>query len=429
MPARARRNSLSIANGSIDLLNALGEAGGEVTLDELFGQMDKDSSGTISREELMQAMKRMYGKPLDASAIDKMMAEGDKDDDGEISLPEFKILMMACEKRKDANKKLERTMGLWYSIRDRGLMPSREQKSSEDMKKRRRHNEAKRLAKLESALADAALRYPQDLPPPPPPGPVPLPAGGGHPPTAQAQLKDSPAYKKRLEEQRRKRKAADLEAGLRMDALDTSDELGCFARWWQSLPTPGEFTAQLFDFLDTYFPIFALLALPMSLLIKSVDREVRAMMVEPGTVAPPPPPASPDWVAAAQNSFYELAQENPGAYLGLDLGLAFAIGALAFFWKDIEAWFEAQRLANNYQKLDGEDAEEDHMPAMSAKEMRVELYKAINIIEEVCANLTPSPILSSVGPGPAPAPFPPCASPCDRDRTDARTHARAAAGD
>ena len=81
-------------------------------------EMDTDNSGNISRKELEAAMKKMYGRPLDAPILDKMLKEADVDGDGEISFPEFRMMMRATERAKEASAKLEKTMGLWFKVRD-----------------------------------------------------------------------------------------------------------------------------------------------------------------------------------------------------------------------------------------------------------------------------------------------------------------------
>ena len=157
------------------------------SLEEMFADLDTDSSGNISKVELEYAMKLKYGKPLKSSAIDKMMKEADADSDGEISLEEFKLLMNACEVDQRESKKNQKTMGLWFSIRERGLTRSREQKVSDDMGLRRAKYHSKRRAEVEKALADATLRDPTAFI-----APVPLPPGGGLPPKRQVQLPPSP---------------------------------------------------------------------------------------------------------------------------------------------------------------------------------------------------------------------------------------------
>ena len=42
----------------------------------------------------------------------------DVDGDGEISFPEFRMMMRATERAKEASAKLEKTMGLWFKVRD-----------------------------------------------------------------------------------------------------------------------------------------------------------------------------------------------------------------------------------------------------------------------------------------------------------------------
>ena len=111
------------------------------------------------------------------------------------------------------------------------------------------------------------------------------------------------------------------------------------------------------ELFDTYMPLIVLLMIPASMLYEYLGDQFRTFtyhMAYPGQLAPPPPPVAPDWSQLAATSFYDLAQREPSAYLALDLGLAFAIGALVFFWKDMMAWVEARRLrasqAGSYRK-------------------------------------------------------------------------------
>jgi len=67
----------------------------DAALEKLFGEIDGDKSGNISRIEMCSAITKAYGKPLDASIIDEMMKAADKDGDGEISYDEFKNIMRA----------------------------------------------------------------------------------------------------------------------------------------------------------------------------------------------------------------------------------------------------------------------------------------------------------------------------------------------
>ena len=359
-----------------------------MSLEVLFAELDADSSGNISKAELEYAMKKMYGKPLKSSVIDKMILEADADSDGEISLVEFKMLMAACELDQKEKKKNEKSMGMWFTIRERGLTRSREQKASEDMRLRRAKNHSRRINELEKALAEAVLRDPSAFP-----APVPLPPGGGLPPRKQVQLPPSPKDRTfdiretlrriRSPGMHRRQRSRDLESGVLLDNGPIED-LGCFVRIWNSLPTPGEAALIIFDFFDTYAPLIALMVVPTTALIKTVRGLINDLLAVPGVIAPPPPPAAPDWVKGAQESFFQLAQDEPGLYLTLDLGIAFALGTLAFFWKDISDWVEAQKLKGSYQSLnDDDDAEEERQPMASAQTLRMELYKTINVIEEL----------------------------------------------
>ena len=99
-----------------------------------------------------------------------------------------------------------------------------------------------------------------------------------------------------------------------------------------------------------------------------------------------------------QSGFFQLAQDEPELYLALDLGIAFALGTLAFFWKDISDWMERQRMAGNYQSLNDDDDQEEQKPMASAQTLRMELFKTINVIEEV--QHAPHTLLRSLPLGP-----------------------------
>ena len=284
----------------------------QVSTDELFKQIDTDSSGNISRRELTIAMKLRYGKPLEAKVIDKMLKEADEDGDGEISLPEFRTMMRACEKQKEKSKKLEKTMGLWFSIRERGPMQSREFKASEDMRVRRLANRAKHLIVVEQALEDAAAKNPADFRTPflGLPYPAPLPPGDGRPPEALSQMsppgspKKSPSPRRTPSPRRsplgfgvsaphrsaKRRKDVDLEAGMAADApaevLDKSLS-ATLARLWASMPTPGEAAMMVVEFADTYAPLIVGLLIPLSVVVSWINKQLQAYLADPGVVAPP----------------------------------------------------------------------------------------------------------------------------------------------
>lgn len=369
-----------------------GEPLSQDELDQVFSELDADNSGQISRKELELAMKKMFGKAMKPKRVDQMMRAADTDSSGDIDLEEFRVIMHACEKERDGAKKLEKTMGLWFSIRERGLQPSKEQKASEDMRKRRLGNEAKRKANLDKALAEVALTNPQDLPTPPRSArPAPLPAGGGLPPRAQVQTPGSPSpSRKRRTPSPGSRKDKDVKIDVMVDIpVDNRSDL---VKLWESLPTPSECVMMVLEFVDSYLPIMIMLSIPTSLLVTYISNQwarYRWTSVHPEALAPPPPPMQPDWLAMQATNFYDLAQEEPGAFLLIDLGTGFAIGILALFWKDINEWFEQQRLkaaSGSYQKLDGEEAaEEEDKAAVSMKLLQMQLYKAINVMEEARA--------------------------------------------
>ena len=387
-------------------------------------QLDEDSSGNISKDELIFAMKKMcvggrthrialssactcrcadtpalsatpwllvrvrYGKPLKPTVIDKMMLEADADNDGEISFVEFEMLMLACENDKEKGGNSKGKGGVWSVIKERGMTASREQKATADMRLRRITNSNKLVLRIERRLAEATAHDPSILLKP---SPWLLPAGGGLPPKAQVQHPPSPEDRtynvaetlRRLPWSKdRSRKQTDVEEGLLLDAPEEV-EAGCFTRMWQALPSPGEAVASAFDFFENYVPLLFLLSIPASALMSFIRLQIDVHYADSNTVAPPPPPATPDFMTEASENFFALAQEKPGTYLFLDLGLAFAIGVLTFYWKDIGEWMEEQRMRGSYQKMeDGED-EGEQEPVVSTQVMRMQLYKEINMIEEI----------------------------------------------
>ena len=160
------------------------------SLKAIFEELDTDSSGNISKDELILAMKKVYGKPLKTEVIDQMMLEADADNDGEISFVEFEMLMEACAQDAAASKSSSKKKTLWTNIRDRGLTASRELKTSEDMRLRRVTSREKLQQKIEKLVSEAITWDVKFFPPPRLPNPWPLPSGGGHPPRGRQTLQD-----------------------------------------------------------------------------------------------------------------------------------------------------------------------------------------------------------------------------------------------
>ena len=73
----------------------------EAGLEAAFAKVDKDQSGKISPEEMKAYIMSRYKKGLAEEAIDEMMATADTNDDGEIDLAEFKIIMRAGPQKSD----------------------------------------------------------------------------------------------------------------------------------------------------------------------------------------------------------------------------------------------------------------------------------------------------------------------------------------
>ena len=76
---------------------------GEVTdksdagLDAAFAMVDTNKSGKIDAAELKAYFQSVYGKELDDQTINEMMTTADIDEDGEVSLAEFKTIMRASK--------------------------------------------------------------------------------------------------------------------------------------------------------------------------------------------------------------------------------------------------------------------------------------------------------------------------------------------
>ena len=60
--------------------------------------MDKDGSGTLSRDELIEGYRMIYGDNYDEEEIDAMINMADVNDDGVISYSEW--LMIALNRNK-----------------------------------------------------------------------------------------------------------------------------------------------------------------------------------------------------------------------------------------------------------------------------------------------------------------------------------------
>ena len=352
-------------------------------LDKKFKELDVDGSGKISRKELEFAMRQLYGKPLEAKVIDQMMADADEDGDGEIDPFEFRLMMRACEKATEDTAKLKETMGLWYEIKKRGQAPSKEQKVSETMRLRRVTAFTMRQLKIDQDLMAVLAQLPANLAAPfmsarsalldgsssHRPGGSPLPAGDGSPPKKQAQIMG------RSTSPRKKRTEGDLEMGSTSDTVDKKGS--CF----DALPSAGEVGVFAMEFLDTYLPLLIMLSIPSSMIFNWSAKQLRAHFADPSIVAPPPPPAQPTWSQEAKLEFNTFALAEPEAYLAVDLGVAFALGLVALYWKDMMGWLERRRMRGSYQALD-ESAEEDHS-VLSAQELKMQLFKVANRAEEL----------------------------------------------
>ena len=58
-------------------------------MNEAFNQLDVDGSGTLSKEELLEGYRMIYGDNFDESEIDALMNMADENEDGSISYSEW----------------------------------------------------------------------------------------------------------------------------------------------------------------------------------------------------------------------------------------------------------------------------------------------------------------------------------------------------
>ncbi len=75
-------------------------------LKEAFELFDTNGDGTISREELKEALRLFGQKPTD-NQVEDMIKEVDKDGSGSIEFPEFSVLMGKHVKEKDTEVELK----------------------------------------------------------------------------------------------------------------------------------------------------------------------------------------------------------------------------------------------------------------------------------------------------------------------------------
>ena len=67
-------------------------------LEDAFNMLDKDGSGTLSREELLQCYQIIYGDNFNEDEVEAMINMADVNDDGVISYSEW--LMIAMDRHK-----------------------------------------------------------------------------------------------------------------------------------------------------------------------------------------------------------------------------------------------------------------------------------------------------------------------------------------
>ena len=69
----------------------------DTQLEEIFHEIDDSQDGSISRDEMADAIEKLFGR-LDDEMVDKMMAVADTDGDGDVDLQEFMVIMKAGPK-------------------------------------------------------------------------------------------------------------------------------------------------------------------------------------------------------------------------------------------------------------------------------------------------------------------------------------------
>ena len=79
------------------------------SLERLFDDIDDNASGGITRDEMEIAIVKVFGK-LDSTVVDQMMGAADTDNDGNISLEEFEIIMRAGPKDQGALSQVTKGM-------------------------------------------------------------------------------------------------------------------------------------------------------------------------------------------------------------------------------------------------------------------------------------------------------------------------------
>ena len=67
-------------------------------LEDAFNLLDKDGSGTLSKEELIEGYRMIYGDNYNESEVDALLNMADENDDGVISYNEW--LMTAMNRQK-----------------------------------------------------------------------------------------------------------------------------------------------------------------------------------------------------------------------------------------------------------------------------------------------------------------------------------------
>lgn len=75
-------------------------------LEDAFNMLDKDGSGTLSKDELIEGYRMIYGDNFNEAEVDALINMADENDDGVISYSEW--LMTAMNRQKIlTNEKLE----------------------------------------------------------------------------------------------------------------------------------------------------------------------------------------------------------------------------------------------------------------------------------------------------------------------------------
>ena len=138
--------------------------------------------------------------------------------------------------------------------------------------------------------------------------------------------------------------------------------------------------------------LFVLISSGMSLKKQIVAYQMSSMY-EDG-MAPPAPPAQPDWTVTMSDSAMAYALSQPIIYLLIDFGIATVIGIIVLFWEDIKAWNKARLLKQEQERKAREEAEKGGPAKKKRMTLGQALRKATNLQKLVKGWKTEANVLS-----------------------------------